>query len=94
MAPQQRGGDALRIGVDLGGTKIEFVALDAKGSELHREPRCGSLPRWVTCLLCSVIHKIMETLDEWEFRRVDLLTRLAAVEKSGAIHFGEFDLFA
>lgn len=29
--------DALRIGVDLGGTKIEFVALDATGKELRRE---------------------------------------------------------
>ena len=28
--------DKLRIGVDLGGTKIEFVALDRDGRELHR----------------------------------------------------------
>jgi fructokinase len=28
--------DKLRIGVDLGGTKIEFVALDRNGRELHR----------------------------------------------------------
>src|SRR5215472_9587287 len=28
--------NALRIGVDLGGTKIEFVALDRDGAELHR----------------------------------------------------------
>jgi fructokinase len=28
--------DKLRIGVDLGGTKIEFVALDVDGTELHR----------------------------------------------------------
>jgi fructokinase len=28
--------NALRIGVDLGGTKIEFVALDHDGHELHR----------------------------------------------------------
>lgn len=26
----------MRIGVDLGGTKIEFIALDAAGNELHR----------------------------------------------------------
>ena len=28
--------DSLRIGVDLGGTKIEFVALERDGTELHR----------------------------------------------------------
>src|SRR5437763_15818521 len=28
--------DSLRIGVDLGGTKIEFVALERDGAELHR----------------------------------------------------------
>jgi fructokinase len=28
--------DKLRIGVDLGGTKIEFIALDRDGRELHR----------------------------------------------------------
>src|SRR5438477_6753604 len=28
--------DSLRIGVDLGGTKIEFVALERDGRELHR----------------------------------------------------------
>jgi len=28
--------DTIRIGVDLGGTKIEFVALENDGSELHR----------------------------------------------------------
>jgi len=28
--------DGLRIGVDLGGTKIEFVALESDGRELHR----------------------------------------------------------
>jgi fructokinase len=30
------GRDKLRIGVDLGGTKIEFVALEVDGAELHR----------------------------------------------------------
>src|ERR1700738_3082355 len=30
------GHDKMRIGIDLGGTKIEFVALDVDGSELHR----------------------------------------------------------
>lgn len=28
--------DSLRIGVDLGGTKIEFIALERDGAELHR----------------------------------------------------------
>jgi len=28
--------DAIRVGVDLGGTKIEFVALERNGTELHR----------------------------------------------------------
>lgn len=28
--------DKLRIGIDLGGTKIEFIALDGDGRELHR----------------------------------------------------------
>src|SRR5881275_3708841 len=28
--------DSFRIGVDLGGTKIEFVALERDGAELHR----------------------------------------------------------
>jgi fructokinase len=28
--------DSIRIGVDLGGTKIEFVALERNGTELHR----------------------------------------------------------
>jgi len=27
---------SIRIGVDLGGTKIEFVALEPDGTELHR----------------------------------------------------------
>src|SRR5437016_7912874 len=34
MAVQKR--DSVRIGVDLGGTKIEFVALERDGVELHR----------------------------------------------------------
>jgi fructokinase len=37
--PTTQGSDsrnAIRIGVDLGGTKIEFVALDEKGCEVHR----------------------------------------------------------
>jgi fructokinase len=34
MAPGKN--DAIRIGVDLGGTKIEFVALERNGTELHR----------------------------------------------------------
>jgi fructokinase len=32
----QKSKDRIRIGVDLGGTKIEFVALDGDGRELHR----------------------------------------------------------
>ena len=32
----ESGANALRIGVDLGGTKIEFVALESDGRELHR----------------------------------------------------------
>jgi fructokinase len=38
MSPTSPGlaDDNLRIGVDLGGTKIEFVALESDGSELHR----------------------------------------------------------
>src|SRR5713226_9697304 len=37
-APQMtaRKDDSIRIGVDLGGTKIEFVALERNGNELHR----------------------------------------------------------
>src|SRR5713101_6857366 len=37
-APQMtaRKDDSIRIGVDLGGTKIEFVALERDGVELHR----------------------------------------------------------
>ena len=31
-----RKGNSVRIGVDLGGTKIEFVALECDGTELHR----------------------------------------------------------
>src|SRR5215472_12882825 len=30
------GNNSIRIGVDLGGTKIEFVALDSDGAELRR----------------------------------------------------------
>src|SRR4029077_7191260 len=33
-APEEQ--EHIRIGVDLGGTKIEFVALERDGSELHR----------------------------------------------------------
>src|SRR5512137_2050441 len=33
---QNSGSNKLRIGVDLGGTKIEFVALESDGRELHR----------------------------------------------------------
>jgi len=29
-------GNKVRIGIDLGGTKIEFVALERDGRELHR----------------------------------------------------------
>jgi fructokinase len=35
-ASSERSGQELRIGVDLGGTKIEFVALEADGRELQR----------------------------------------------------------
>src|SRR6202795_4883465 len=35
-ASPELSGEKLRIGVDLGGTKIEFVALEADGRELHR----------------------------------------------------------
>jgi fructokinase len=36
MPATQERQDHLRIGVDLGGTKIEFVALERDGTELHR----------------------------------------------------------
>lgn len=36
MTDLQESKDHIRIGVDLGGTKIEFVALDRDGCELHR----------------------------------------------------------
>ena len=36
MPAAQEKQELIRIGVDLGGTKIEFVALDAHGKELHR----------------------------------------------------------
>jgi fructokinase len=36
MPSTQEKQDQVRIGVDLGGTKIEFVALERDGSELHR----------------------------------------------------------
>jgi fructokinase len=35
-APGNSSKDRLRIGIDLGGTKIEFVALERDGHELHR----------------------------------------------------------
>src|SRR5437899_5440268 len=35
-ASSELSGQKLRIGVDLGGTKIEFVALEADGRELQR----------------------------------------------------------
>src|ERR1700747_2865535 len=35
-APSELSGKKLRIGVDLGGPKIEFVALEADGRELQR----------------------------------------------------------
>ena len=35
-APGSSSKDKLRIGIDLGGTKIEFVALERDGHELHR----------------------------------------------------------
>src|SRR5260370_21950346 len=34
----------VRVGVDLGGTKIEFLAMDSQGRELHR--RRASTPRF------------------------------------------------
>ena len=34
--PSVSAGDAFRIGIDLGGTKIEFVALENDGREVHR----------------------------------------------------------
>ena len=36
MPATQERPEHLRIGVDLGGTKIEFVALERDGTELHR----------------------------------------------------------
>src|SRR5260370_7353452 len=36
MPGAQEKQERIRIGVDLGGTKIEFVALDAHGKEMHR----------------------------------------------------------
>jgi fructokinase len=36
MPTSQEKQERIRIGVDLGGTKIEFVALDPSGKELHR----------------------------------------------------------
>ncbi len=36
MPSSQGKQNQLRIGVDLGGTKIEFVALERDGRELHR----------------------------------------------------------
>src|SRR5262245_13987246 len=44
MLPSERGtctmalrkNNSLRVGVDLGGTKIEFIALERDGAELHR----------------------------------------------------------
>src|SRR6202165_3314150 len=36
MLAAQEKQDRVRIGVDLGGTKIEFVALERDGRELHR----------------------------------------------------------
>lgn len=36
MASSQEKQEPIRIGVDLGGTKIEFVALERDGTELHR----------------------------------------------------------
>src|SRR5258708_31504797 len=36
MPAAQEKQERIRIGVDLGGTKIEFVALDAHGKEMHR----------------------------------------------------------
>src|SRR6202521_5976228 len=36
MLAAQEKQDRVRIGVDLGGTKIEFVALEQDGRELHR----------------------------------------------------------
>jgi len=36
MAASQEKEDCIRIGVDLGGTKIEFIALEQDGRELHR----------------------------------------------------------
>ena len=43
-ASSELSGEKLRIGVDLGGTKIEFVALETDGRELQREPSRGPLP--------------------------------------------------
>src|SRR3974390_1591101 len=36
MLPGNRLSNSLRIGIDLGGTKIEFIALDCDGSEFPR----------------------------------------------------------
>ena len=45
-ASPERSENKLRIGVDLGGTKIEFVALEADGRELQRfrHSQMGSHP--------------------------------------------------
>src|SRR5262245_54467947 len=36
MAVVETAAERIRIGIDVGGTKMEFIALDADGNELHR----------------------------------------------------------
>lgn len=61
MTPQSRGALPLRIGVDLGGTKIEAVALDASGREVVR--RRVATPREDYALTVEAIARLVEDVE-------------------------------
>src|SRR6266700_3803666 len=61
MPAAQEKQERIRIGVDLGGTKIEFVALDSHGNEMHRH-RIAT-PRFT---YQATVRAVVETVREIE----------------------------
>ncbi len=51
----------MRIGIDLGGTKIELLALDVDGTELHRQRIPTPQGNYQTILKC--IHSLIKTTE-------------------------------
>ena len=54
----------LRLGIDLGGTKMEIIALDENGRELHR--RRMPTPQGDYRAVLNAIAQIVAATEKWE----------------------------